>query len=66
MFSQRVAIANQYACKSIMEADEEFRKSCDMCCNSPNCLWKDCSQCKVAMMHDYIVNELKRGIGNEA
>ena len=61
MFSVRVAINNQYACKSIVEADEQFKKSCDMCCMSPNC-YMDCDHCRVAQMHEYIVEELKKNI----
>lgn len=64
-FSMRVAIANQYACQSIIEADEQFKKSCDICCNSPQCLWRNCHSCKVAQMHEYIVSELKRQIAVE-
>lgn len=59
MFSMRVAINNQYACNSIIEADEQFKKSCEMCCNNPQCLWHNCDSCKVAMIHQYIVEELK-------
>lgn len=62
MFSVNRAIANQYACKSIIEADEQFAKSCEMCCNSPQCLYRNCDTCKVAMLHDYIVDELKKSI----
>lgn len=58
MFSMRVAINNQYACNSIIEADEQFKKSCEMCCRSPyNNI--DCDHCKVAMVHQCIIEELK-------
>ena len=62
MFSMRVAVANQYACTSIMQADEQLRKSCEICCNSPRCLYSDCSKCKVQQMHDFIVETLKDSI----
>ena len=65
MFSERVAISNQHACKSIMEADEQFKKSCTMCCNSPRCLWKSCDGCRVAEMHKFVVSELKKRIEEE-
>lgn len=65
MFSMRVALANQYACTSIMQADEAFEKSCDMCCNSPQCLHRSCEGCRVAEMHKYIVEELARNIRAE-
>lgn len=61
MFSPRVAINNQYACKSIEEADRQFERSCDMCCTSPSC-YMDCDHCKVAMAHEEIVEELKKMI----
>lgn len=62
MFSERIAINNQFACKTIIEADENFKKSCDICCNSPSCLWRDCDKCKVAQMHKFVVEELKKSI----
>lgn len=62
MFSKYVAINNQYACDTIIEADEQFRKSCEMCCNSPQCMWHSCEQCQVAMVHRNVVEELKKAI----
>ena len=62
MFSVRVAMANQYACESIIEADEQFKKSCEMCCSSPQCLWHDCERCKVAEIHKDIIKQLKKNI----
>ena len=62
MFSMRVAVANQFACATIMQADEQFKKSCDMCCNSPQCLYRSCNGCRVAEMHRYIVEQLKSEI----
>ena len=62
MFSMRVAIANQFACTTIMQADEQFQKSCDICCNSPQCLHRSCDGCRVAEMHKYIIEQLKAEI----
>lgn len=62
MFSMRVAVANQYACTSIMQADEQFRKSCEICCNSPQCLYRSCEGCKVAEMHKFMVEMLAKNI----
>ena len=65
MFSTRVAIANQYACRTILEADRQFEISCNKCCNSPQCLHRSCEGCRVAEMHKYIVEELARNIRAE-
>lgn len=65
MFSMKVAIANQFACTSIMQADEQFRKSCEMCCNSPQCLHRSCEGCRVDEMHKYIVEQLAAEIKSE-
>lgn len=62
MFSAKVAIANQYACQSIIQADKEFEKSCEMCCNSPQCLHHSCERCKVAEMHQFVVEMLAKNI----
>ena len=57
MFSARVAIDNQYACNSIMDADKQFKRSCEMCCRSPyNNI--NCDHCQVAMVHDNVVEML--------
>ena len=65
MFSERIAINNQYIAKSIEDADTQFKKSCEMCCNSPSCLWKDCDRCKVAAIHREVVELLKSRISTE-
>lgn len=65
MFSMKVALANQYACTSIMQADEAFKKSCEMCCNSPQCLHHSCDRCKVAEMHQFMVEMLAKNISAE-
>ncbi len=62
MFSMQTAIANQYACQSIIEADKQFEISCEKCCNSPKCLHMDCDRCKVKQMHDYVIEMLKENI----
>lgn len=62
MFSMRVAIANQYACQSIIEADKQFEISCNKCCESPRCLHTDCANCRVQQMHDYVVAMLRDNI----
>lgn len=61
-FSPRVAVSNLYACRSIIDADASFKKSCDLCCKNPACLWKDCNKCRVKQMHDYIVEMLRDNI----
>lgn len=61
MFSARVAIQNQYACNTIVEADKAFQKSCDMCCMSPSC-YMDCDHCRVAEAHKFIVERMKSEI----
>ena len=62
MFSVRVALANQYACNTILEADRQFEISCNKCCNSPQCLSRHCGTCPVQQMHDYVIECLKNGI----
>ena len=62
MFSAKVAINNQYACHTIEELDKQFERSCDMCCNSPSC-YMDCDHCKVAMAHEFCLEELRKIIG---
>lgn len=62
MFSKVVAIKNQTICKTIMEADEAFKKSCDICCMDPRCLWNDCDRCPVAEAHKEIIHKLKAQI----
>lgn len=61
-FSIYQAINNQYACKSIIEAEERFKESCDMCCNSPQCLWRSCDSCKLAQLHEAVIEQLKAHI----
>lgn len=63
MFSKHVAIANQYMCNTILLADQEFEKSCEICCNDPKCMWKsNCDRCPVAEAHRAVINKLKAGI----
>lgn len=64
MFSYHVAVTNQYACTTIMQADEAFKKSCDMCCNSPRCLYNDCDRCRLAAIHHEVVERLKGAINS--
>lgn len=60
-FSKNVAINNQYACRTIIEADAQFEKSCALCCMSPyNNI--NCSQCRVQQTHNYIIEKLKAEI----
>ena len=61
-FSENVAVNNIFCCESIMAADEEFRKACELCCNSPRCQWHDCDHCRVAEMHESVILMLKAGI----
>ena len=62
MFSVDVAIANQYACQTIMDADKQFEKSCALCCNSPRCLHTPCETCRVQQMHDYVIATMKKEV----
>ena len=62
MFSVAKAIANQYACNSIVEADRQFEISCTKCCDTPRCLSMNCDRCRVAQMHEYIVEKLREEI----
>lgn len=62
MFSEKIAINNMYACNTIVAVEEQYKKSCDICCNSPQCLWRNWDGCKVAMTHDIIIRELKKNI----
>jgi len=62
MFSMRVAVANQYACRTILEADKAFEESCNLCCNSPRCLHTDCRTCRVQQMHDAVVAMMQDNI----
>lgn len=59
MFSIAKAIANQYACNSIIEADKQFEISCNKCCNSPRCLAMNCDKCRVAQMHEWIIEKFR-------
>lgn len=59
MFSMRVAVDIQFNCKTVEDAVAEFEHSCDMCSNSPQCMWHDCGSCKLAMMHEYVVSQLE-------
>lgn len=65
MFSWRVAIKNIQLCKSIMEADEAFKKSCNICCMDPRCQWNACNNCPVAEMHKVLIQQLKSQISAE-
>ena len=58
MFSKSVAIKNQRICKTIIEADEAFKKSCDICCSDPRCLWNSCENCPVAEAHKTVIEKL--------
>ena len=59
MFSINVAVNRQRHCHTIEEAVQEYKKSCEMCCGCPQCLWHSCERCALPTIHRDKVAEIR-------
>lgn len=52
---ETVAVNKQLASESIQEAQHHFEVTCNICCNNPRCMYKDCDHCVVREYHEQMV-----------
>jgi hypothetical protein len=58
-FNRGYAIHAQHIAQSVAIAVASFKESCDQCCMTPECMWQDCSRCRVASAHREKLEELR-------
>ena len=51
---ENIGVAHQYESRNIKEANKEFERSCNFCCN--NGMHIECKCCCIAFAHDVMEN----------
>lgn len=51
---ENIGVARQYEAKNKREAEREFERSCDFCCNRG--MHIECTGCCINFAHDLMVN----------
>lgn len=52
---EQVGVNYQHRATSIEDANKSFEYSCNCCCNSIRCMYKDCEHCAIAQTHNLMV-----------
>lgn len=52
-YFEAIGVDYQYNATSVLDADYQFQKSCDICCTTGKHL--DCGKCHIASAHDNII-----------
>lgn len=58
-FFEERGVQKQLTSKSLVEAEDEFKMSCNACCASMRCLYHKCDHCPIKGYHENMVAILK-------
>ena len=59
-FSMKVALERLSRCTTVEACNREHSHSCDMCCNSAQCLWRNCDTCQYEQAFQYQVEGIEK------
>lgn len=62
---EQIGCNYQYLATTVQEANENFARSCNCCCNCMRAMYNECSRCAIEQVHNMVVadmNDQQKGV----